>query len=175
MHYINHAISFRASCPLHSCPLKSSPAHFPMLKLQKLALHASLASRRGRDKRDFRRRATLPYSLQYFASSVHVLPHIVILFCHILPHVVISWHILPTFSHEHSWGWIAALLRRPRLSRPRLEAGELGASIEHGIGRLLCGPTAFGSRQKIVRRLRPISKPRFCISPAFIHGLHPYR
>ena len=66
--------------------------------------HNSSASRRGRDKRGFHRRATNPYILPCF------------------PHVIICYHILPTFSNE-SWLWgIAALLWWPRLSWPRLEA-----------------------------------------------------
>ena len=44
--------------------------------------------------------------------------------CHMLSYVVICCYILSTFSRESSLGGIAALLRQPRLSRPRLEAGD---------------------------------------------------
>ena len=43
---------------------------------------------------------------------------------HVLPHLAVFCYMLPTFPRESSYGDIAALLRQPRLSRPRLEAGE---------------------------------------------------
>ena len=57
-----------------------------------------------------------------FTEGSHFLP-----FCHMLFQVRTCCHILPHVVHifrESSSGGIAALLRRPRLSRPRLEAGE---------------------------------------------------
>ena len=47
---------------------------------------------------------------------------IVCLSAHTLPHFVTCCHILPTFLRETPLGGIAALLRRPRLSWPRLGA-----------------------------------------------------
>ena len=94
----------------------------------------SPASRRGQDKRGFHKRATSPYILHDYALSEHVLPHAA-LCCYMLHHFAICCHMLPAFSRGSSFGGIAALLPRPRLSRPRLEAGEsslalLGAARE---------------------------------------------
>ena len=64
------------------------------------------ASIRGRDKQGFHRRAT---NSRHFAACCFKRA---------------CCHSLPTFSCESSLGGTAAPLRRPRLSRPRPEAGE---------------------------------------------------
>ena len=63
----------------------------------------------------------LPNILWYFVLSVQTLPPFAI-FCHVLPHFAISCRIVSTFSRDNLLGGVAALLRRPRLYWPRLEA-----------------------------------------------------
>ena len=92
----------------------------------------------GRDKQGFHRRATLPYILQYLALSAHACPHVATC-CHILPH-------LPTFIPVKAQkGESRHLQRRPRLSRPRLEAGEDGRAARRPGGRT-AGRRPLGSR-----------------------------
>ena len=85
-----------------ACKARTAPGYH--------ALDRSPASMRGRDKQGLRRRVT---------NSIHLAT--IVLSAHMLPHFVRSWDMLQRFVHI--WlGGIAALRRRPRLSRARLEA-----------------------------------------------------
>ena len=93
-----------------------------------------------------------------FSQKGHISLHFAICCClsaHVLPHFATCLPSLPhfeicckTFTLQIHYGSIAALLRRPRLTRPRPEAGELralgplpaAAARSGGTSRRLRGP-----------------------------------
>ena len=91
------------------------------------------------DKKGFHRRATNPVHV----ASVCFKSARAATFCHVWTFVVTPCHVLPHVAHIFLWkfvllGGIAALLRRPRLSRPRPEAVECSekGAAEVGKGRV---------------------------------------
>ena len=135
---------------LANAPVSKIP--FPVSKAAPSPEQRSPASRRGQDKRCFHKNTFCLKRFCYVLFKVRTCCHILQHICHILQHSDILCHMWHILSRECSSGGIAALLRRPGLSHPRLEAGEArlpaGARPPSALRRLQEGPLSAASNTR---------------------------